>query len=82
MRVLNDEYKRPCAVCETPVAAGLLMCRAHWGQVPRNLQREVTETWRAVTNRQANSVEEVKERAARYRLAVEAATAAVKAKAG
>ena len=82
MRVLNEEYKRPCAVCATPVAAGMLMCRAHWGQVPRNLQREVNESWRAVSNRQANSVEESLERAARYRLAVEEAVRVVQAKAG
>lgn len=82
MRVLNDEYKRPCAVCETPIPAGLLMCREHWRQVPRDLQREVNESWRAVTNRKAASVEESLERAARYRLAVEEAVRAVQAKVG
>lgn len=81
MGALNGQYKRPCAVCKTPVSAGMLMCLAHWRMAPRNLQREVNESWRAVTNRQAKSVEEVKERAARYRLAVEAAIEAVKARA-
>ncbi len=81
MRVLNEEYKRPCAVCETPIAAGLLMCRDHWRQVPPALQREVNEAWRAVSNRRAASVEESRERAARYRLATEEAVKAVQAKA-
>lgn len=30
-----------CAVCGRKVAAGMLMCRPHWQQVPRALQRDV-----------------------------------------
>lgn len=81
MRVLNDEYKRPCAVCQTPVAAGLLMCRDHWRQVPVDLQREVNEAWRAVNQRTSSSVKESLDRAARYRLAVAAAVQAVEERA-
>lgn len=81
MKVLNDEYKRPCAVCETPIAAGLLMCRNHWRQVPRELQIEVKESWAEVIARDGASVETIRERATRYRLATEAAVNAVRAKA-
>lgn len=30
-----------CAVCSRSVRAGMLMCPAHWRQVPPSLQREV-----------------------------------------
>jgi hypothetical protein len=81
MRVLNDEYKRPCPVCGTPIHAGLLMCRSDWRKVPPDLQREVNESWQALNRRNVASVGEARERAARYRLAAEAAVDAANGRA-
>ena len=33
--------------CGRQRAAGQLMCRPCWGEVPRHLQREVYRTWRS-----------------------------------
>lgn len=38
----------PCPTgCGRSRAAGHLMCRPCWGEVPRHLQRNVHRTWRA-----------------------------------
>ncbi len=38
----------PCPICGTPVEKGKLMCLRHWLMVPRRLQDQVNNAWRAV----------------------------------
>jgi hypothetical protein len=38
-------HKCPGHECQEQVAAGKLMCAAHWGEVPPQLQAEVYEAW-------------------------------------
>lgn len=47
---MTDKHTCPIAGCGTRIFAGLLMCRRHWGLVPRVLKDEVNRTWRAFSN--------------------------------
>ncbi|MCW5666501.1 MAG: hypothetical protein KIT35_21935 [Piscinibacter sp.] len=42
--------RHPCAVCDTLVSTGHLMCARHWRLVPHELQVAVYSTWRSYRN--------------------------------
>lgn len=41
----NSQARHPCAVCNTSIGLGFLMCASHWKLVPHAQQQAVYRTW-------------------------------------
>lgn len=73
---MHDRMSCP-AGCGRSVAPGKLLCRPCWGEVPRDVQREVYRTWREYRDTPVHHAVQLASARAAYREARDKAIGAV-----
>lgn len=73
MTTTKVDTRNVCPIngCETSVRLGVLMCRPHWGAVPRDLQQRVYRTYR-IWLRDMGNADKMREYRAAAKDAIEA----------